>query len=427
MNLFGNTMRSIHIFLTLTLVGLALTQAGCDRERQEFGNEFAEESGKLHLRQASSRAMIAFTDTVLVPPTKNFSKATLGELHDATFGTTAGVFAQTLQPASYDSIVFNDQSRVDSAFFSIRISRGLGSSPLRVRVSQLPRRLSTGDGDMADSLYAGGRIIAEGTVAAGEQLVKLPLAADWVRGFLTGAVGRTQKPSSWTDYFYGVRVEAVRENATDQGRLAVFTAGMPGNGLHLYWHNDQKAGVLEVLSGTKSAGYAALTRNFTGSRIGQLLTEDSAQQNRTGKAYITSGGGARLVIDFSPLVAQWKDSMPLSLNRAELRIPLSADNAAYGDTLISQLHAWTKNGATYTRTEEERKSEAIYDGKYNRNRGYFSLNLTTTMQAVLMGMVPENKLYLFPDNNSNGIGRSVLATPLASGQPMELVLTYTKL
>ena len=219
----------------------------------------------------------------------------------------------------------------------------------------------------------------------------------------------------------------MRENATDQGRLAVFTAGMPGNGLHLYWHNDQKAGVLEVLSGTKSAGYAALTRNFTGSRIGQLLTEDSAQQDRTGKAYITSGGGARLVIDFSPLVAQWKDSMPLSLNRAELRIPLSADNAAYGDTLISQLHAWTKNGATYTRTEEERKSEAIYDGKYNRNRGYFSLNLTTTMQAVLMGMVPENKLYLFPDNNSNGIGRSVLATPLASGQPMELVLTYTKL
>ena len=90
MNLYGkNTMRSIHIFLTLTLAGLALTLASCDRERQEFGNEFAEESGKLHLRQATSREMIAFTDTVLVLPTKNFSKATLGELHDATFGYDA--------------------------------------------------------------------------------------------------------------------------------------------------------------------------------------------------------------------------------------------------------------------------------------------------------------------------------------------------
>ena len=70
----------------------------------------------------------------------------------------------------------------------------------------------------------------------------------------------------------------------------------------------------------------------------------------------------------------------------------------------------------------------VYRGLYNRENGYFSLNLTLFMQQLLAGGVPNNTLYVVPDNERYGYGRAVMSSPSSSdSRPMELVLTYTKL
>ena len=111
--------------------------------------------------------------------------------------------------------------------------------------------------------------------------------------------------------------------------------------------------------------------------------------------------------------------------RAELRIPLSTENAPLSDTLIKRLYTLVKNGDEYLASPDADRGKAVYDGYYSRQAKDYSLNLTYTIQALLTNQLPENKIYLLGDTERFGYGRAVLGNGKASTMPMQLVISYT--
>ena len=399
----------------------------CQKERPQFGEQFLPEGDHLGVRHAVARNFSVSTDSVVGNPAVMFARATLGQIQDPVFGGTTARFATEMYPVISKKPTFSASSTIDSATFVMHLGRSYSDSKLKVRIYILKRPIKRGDSAVVDSSYIG-PLLLETVLEPNTTTLRAALPLDWSKEFLLKAVPKASKIQEWTGVFPGIRVEALRADG-GMGRMLTYNAYDTRNGFRFYWKEGGKAESLAIQPTLASARYSTITRDFSGSKLGDAITTPPATQAKSGVFYLASNGGARGVVDFSEFRKQWLDSVPVTFMRAELRIPLAKGNAPFSDTLIRSLHSYYKDEeGKYQMAHDMKVGAKVYRGLYNRENGYFSLNLTLFMQQLLAGGVPNNTLYVVPDNERYGYGRAVMSSPSSSdSKPMELVLTYTKL
>ena len=331
------------------------------------------------------------------------------------------LYPLNLKPATYDEAV-----GLDSAYFSLRVAQAAYDADLRVRVYALDTIVQQSAAVLNKTDFSGEALIADGVLPAGADRVKIALESDWAGHFMATTVQKIGDPLLWARQFPGVRIVAERMDGTSAGRMVSFNIGEQSNGLHFFWSSDSKVQTLQLGFFSYCRRFFKIDRDLSGSRVGAVLKQPREEQEASDRIYIGEYGGGVACIDFSAMVARWRDSMPICINRAELRVPVSPANAPLGDTLVTEIETLVREDGVPLRVAEAGIKSDVYRGRYLRALGYYSMNLTLTMQRMLEGGIPDNRLYLVPRGDGLGLSRVVLSNGRAKGQAMELVITYTK-
>ncbi len=418
----------VRLLLASGLVLSLLTLLSCNSERDTWGNHFIPDNEKLDIREAVISNLKTWTDTVPALTRKKLIEVPIGEIYDPTFGKTLSYFLGQYFPDKLELPGFDKQTvTFDSVFFRFRIKNAYQQEPLLLTLSRLNKRLELSD--TAHKLPQHRELLHITTTEIQpkyRKLVTIPLGKEWARVFLDSARMNFASPEAWFKFCKGFRLDAKRKtDGNNVGSMFHMDMSDPHSGIFFYWkqHDSLKDFRLTVTKGSKS--FAAVEHHYTGSKIETVLTKEHNDQDAMGVAYLKSGGDLRTVIDLSEVYEKWRDSMPLTILRAELRIPLAAENAPFSDTLVSKLFTLLRVDGKDISSDDLDRGAAQYDGYYNRLEKYYSLNLTYTIQELMLGHTPVRHLYLVGDAKHFGYGRAILGNEKAP-QPMQLHITYTR-
>lgn len=410
----------------LLLVGFS----SCQRERDTWGQEFVPEGEKLHVYEHVTTNFEAWTDTTASVAYPRFVQAPLGETYDPIFGRRRAYFLTQLVPDKLSLPNYEmGKTQLDSAFFSFRVESAYQNEPIVVKLSRMNQNIVPSDSAHTLAQHRDFTPIAEMELVPSDKAwVKIPLdRTEMARGLLDSASKHLKTFADFLTFFKGVRLDAVRKTTGKNiGSIAVVNVGDAKTGFFFYWkHNDSVRSLrLGVVSNGKR--FSAIDHDYSDATLKQIIAQPHDAQDQAGQSYIGSAGDVRTWLDFTRLYQQWRDSMPVSVLRAELRVPFAQANVPYSDTLVSKLFAVLKLGSEETAVPDIDKGAALYNGYYNRKEGYFSLNLTYTVQGLLLGQIPEHRLAFFGDSRYYGFGRAIIANGRSTPQPMQLIITYTK-
>lgn len=408
------------------LMVLPLVYTSCQKERNTLGLDLIPEGEQLHMRVARVSDFSTWTDTLSWGVTGAFTNAPVGEVYDSLFGRCYSMVLSELYPLNLKPATYDEAAGLDSAFFVLRVARGAYDGELRVRVYALDTMVQQTAAVLNKKDFSDEALIADGVLPSGAAVVKIALEPDWARHFMANVAQKLGDPLLWARQFPGVRIVAERVDATSTGRMVSFNIGEQSNGLHFFWSSDSKVQTLQLGFFSYCRRFYKIDRDLAGSRVGAMLAQPREAQNASERIYVGEYGGGVGCIDFSAMVERWRDSMPICINRAELRVPVSPANEPLGDTLVTEIETLVReNGSPFRVSEAGIKSD-VYRGRYLRALGYYSMNLTLTMQRMLEGGIPDNRLYLVPRGEGLGLSRVVLSNGQAKGQAMELVITYTR-
>ncbi len=429
--MYQRSLKFQHFFSLLLLLPVVLCGLpSCQSERDTWGQEFIPEGEKLGVRECVLTNFSTFTDTIATVSYPRFVQAPLGEIYDPIFGRRRAYFLTQLVPDKLKLPNYEvGKTELDSAFFSFRVESPYQKEPLLVKISHLEKPILATDSAHTLPQHRECTTVAEmELVPDAKAWVKIPLdRVQMARHFLDSVNNHLKSFSDWLNFFKGVRIDAVRKTGGDnQGSMFQVNVGDPKTGYFFYWkHKDSvRALHLGVLSTSKR--FSSVEHDYRGTTLEKVFAQSPAEQEQLSQAYVGSVGDVRTWVDFTKVYEQWRDSMPVTVLRAELRVPFAQANVPYSDTLLTKLFSVVKLNGEEVAAPDVDKASSVYNGYYNRHNGYFSLNLTYTIQGLLLGQLPAHRIALFGDSRYYGFGRAIIANGHSTPQPMQLVITYTK-
>lgn len=144
--------------------------------------------------------------------------------------------------------------------------------------------------------------------------------------------------------------------------------------------------------------------------------------------YVQGMGGVYGKISLDD-IAQWKDSVPVAINRAELVIGRVIPQTVTSDSSLSQLLLYYKDKGVWAGVIPDQISQTTgginSNGKLRLYNNDYSIVITSHLQRILNGEISDKNLYVFP-NKTSTFAYSVLQTG-NSNRKIKLKLTYTKI
>lgn len=414
----------------ILVVLLSIAFTSCQRDRDTWGGAFVPEDEKLKIHEYTTSQFETWTDTVEISARSGVSQANIGEIYDPLFGKKRTYLLSQLLPNSlYWKYYEAGKVTFDSVFFGFRIEETYQDEPLILTFSQLKNAIELSDtAHKATANKEFTTLASVEVVPKNKQWVRIPLdKVSWARTFLDEGKKHLTGYSEWLNYSHGFRIDAHRKfSSLNKGAMLKFNLTDQNTGLFFYWKvNDTTRSLRLGLVQKQQKRFLGVERSLQGSTLANSLAKSHSEQDAEQHSYVEAAGDIRTVIDLTKVYEQWRDSLPTAVMRAELRIPLATENAPLSDTLISRLYTVVKSGDGYLPSPDADRGKAVYDGYYNRQAKYYSLNLTYTIQALLANQLPENKIYLLGDTKYFGFGRAVLSNGKSSTMPMQLVISYT--
>jgi hypothetical protein len=126
-----------------------------------------------------------------------------------------------------------------------------------------------------------------------------------------------------------------------------------------------------------------------------------------------------------PGLAAYKDSLPMSVNRAKMTISVYLDNDIYKKTAIPEQIYFSYKSADSTKyiVSDYLVSSSFFDGTFNSTTLTYTFNISSFAQEFIEGKIPSPQVEMyFPD----GEFKNVILRTNANTQPVKLDFTYTK-
>lgn len=433
----SRSLRTLKIVSLFILSNIIFWQ--CVNPPDFIGGDLIPPQDIFRVKTDTSFQLSVFTEPYDSVITSSFTEAIVGETFDPVFGKTRASFlSQVNIPTLGHS--FGTNPTLDSAFIYLSLNDQLGEEPIHINVYELADSL------VADSTYNSldpidgwynPSVIASTSVPYGggnEDLVKLPLNQGWVYDKLINptltdtTIMLTQE--NFLKHFYGIHVSPATTFDTYKKGMYYFNFLNSLSRMVLYYKNDEQEVDTVSLSysyvfSDASVRFNHFEHNFDAADPDIKMNFNPLGSEQDSVFYVKGFGGAKGVLVLDDIL-NWVDSMPVAINRAELRIELEEHSHLPADTILNSLFF-------YQRKDNENQNILDYQingdsngGSYSRSKKYYSYNITYHLQSLLNDPESSNILYIEPRSAFQRADGAVLRSGNHSSR-MKLIITYTKL
>lgn len=246
--------------------------------------------------------------------------------------------------------------------------------------------------------------------------------------FFTEALnGTLNSESVFFNYFKGLYI--VPDNGSqnvDDGAIVDFDLLSDYTTLTMYYKNIG-VGTEDTLSfdfavSESCERITTFAHDYTGTPVEAQLNDTTLGQQET---YLQAASGVRVKLNF-PHIMSYNDSNSVSINKAELVLPI--DNDQVGVYLPSErvfVVGIDDEGDEFI-IQDQFEGDTHVDGYWSVADSEYRLNISRYIQRVLAGTNGNNGMYLFVGDGSVTARRAVLSGPDNPTENIKLELTFTQ-
>jgi hypothetical protein len=435
---FKLVLRSLRAVKILSIFAFSnLLFWNCVNPPDFIGGDLIPPQDVSRVKTDTSFILSAFTipyDTVI---TSYFNEAIVGETFDPVFGRTRASFLSQINIPTLNH-KFGTNPTIDSAFIFFNYSNNLGEEPIDISVYELIDSL------MVDSIYNAllpvdqwynPTPIASTTTPYNidEDVLKMPLDQSWVFDKL---IAPTQVDTTimlnqvnFLRHLFGIYVAPTTTFDTYKKGMYSFDYLSTLSKMVVYYKNDDQE--VDTVSLSYTYVFADVSLRFNHFEHDFEAADPAIKMNfnplsspQDSVFYLKGLGAAKSVIVLDD-ITNWLDSMPVAINRAELRIELEDHDDLPADSLLNELFIYKMNDYTQENILDFLVDSDTYGGKYSKSKKYYSFNITYHLQSLLKDPSSDNKLYIEPRYATQRAGGAVLRSGNHSSR-MKLIITYTK-
>lgn len=404
--------------------------SGCEEESSFLGLEIQPPSDRLSIKYFESNEVRAFTFTVDSSDANQVSYQLLGDLNDPVTGVTHADFFTQFSYTSFGNDL-GTNPEADSLFLTLSVAGIYGDKDVSqdIKVYEITQDLRN------DSVYYSNLDPAEyfqpGTEIAtfsydhseNNSLVKIPITD---AGFIQKILDMDSLTrSSYVDfikYFKGFYITSERQG--DPGSVLRLDLLSTNSRMTFHYKNAENDSlILTFAFGIESKRINLFRHDFTGTDFNSYLNQTEIQDS---VVFVKSMSGLSARIQF-PDMLQWRDSMPVAINKARLILPVEVLDATTDlFPLPVQLMLLVKNEqdefATFTDYDI---GLGYFGGRYDPDLQAYAFNISNQVQQFITGKLDTLEFYVLVQNNSTTADRVVLTTGNHT-RPIKLQITYHK-
>jgi hypothetical protein len=230
-----------------------------------------------------------------------------------------------------------------------------------------------------------------------------------------------EHPQFYEEYFKGLYFKL--EDSDETGFLSLNLLS-DFSRMDLYYHDSADVSrVYYFVINENSARINRYTHDFSTADPDKQIPHLN-EEVRDSLIYVQGLSGALGKIRL-PELEQWRDSLPLSVNRARLEIQISDDDQTR-DTYEAPAYlllTYKDEEGDYQIVPDYNLSTSYYDGTLDEDSNVYTFNIIGFVQSYLEGNVQEPELYIGP-----GFGNTqrVLLGSNQNSQKMVFEMVYTK-
>ncbi|MCB9012668.1 MAG: DUF4270 family protein [Bacteroidales bacterium] len=427
----GRTNINIGFIFTSTLIFLfILLSNSCKKDADFLGRNLLPSSDNLNLVVDSSTLVRAYTSTGVRRPTSTNDLYLLGSLKDSVFGTSSASILTQFYPLVLKSV---DSTRtVDSLVIYLASAGYYGdsASQMNLKIYELNEKLrldTTYFSDLNPADYSDmATEIASTSYVVGDTLVHFSVTdPDFIAKFATLPDSVFQDVVDFQNEFKGlyIRVDPVSQ----KGGFSYFDMTLfRSSGMVLYANGDSVG--YEMAFSSFAAKANAFTHDYSGSPVSVNLDKPEAGDSLI---FLEGLAGTNSIISF-PELEKWKEKGNISINKAELIIPV--DSLEYPgltrDNYPPILSLFTlDDDSSYHFMYDYRVdlTGKYFDGTFDGAIYSYVFNIGLHLQSYLRGDIENSRLLLLPTATNTSANRVIVRNGNVSSKPMKLKVVYTEL
>jgi hypothetical protein len=267
-----------------------------------------------------------------------------------------------------------------------------------------------------------------------EDILKIPLDQSWVYDKLINPTLTDTtimlNQANFLKHFYGIHVSTPTTFDTYKKGMYYFNYLGTNSKMVVYYKNDeQEIDTVSLLYtyvfSDVSARFNHFEHNFDAADPDIKVKFNPRGSEQDSVFFVNGFGGAKGVLVLDD-IANWIDSMPVAINRAELRIELEEHSHLPTDSILSNLFIYQIKDNVSQNILDYQINGDSHGGAYSRSKKYYSFNITYHLQSLLNDPESSNVLYIEPRSAYQRAGGAVLRSGNHSSR-MKLIITYTKL
>ncbi len=360
------------------------------------------------------------------------AESLLGVHHDPVFGRVKASFLT--QAGIFELVNFGEQPVFDSLILYLHVKGyyGIGTDPQEITVYEITETIDP-DSAYYSNLDPGSMIDAQDKLAIhtvrmseGDTLIRIPItSARFQDKLLYAPATATQSLEDFLAYFKGLYVTA--ELPAGEGSVFNIDLNSVSSKMSLYYRRSDTLDTstrYDYIININANRINLFDRDYTSAVFYDIIGETGTGDSLT---YVQGASGVLTRLDFNN-IKTWRDSIPVSINLAQLYLPVDETDVDY------QKYPAPRRLVLFERDEEGRYFGVIdltigdnyFGGSFNSEGGYYSMNITNWVQAILNGRRDNTSLYISARESGVTPHRAVLRTGSHSSGGPRIEITYTK-
>jgi hypothetical protein len=365
-----------------------------------------------------------YTDSVI---STNLQYSYLGWLHDPYFGDTRADFVAQLRLAQ--KWPGGGTPVIDSVELDFPISgakKSLGVSP-QIKLSEIDEILLP-----KTAYYSNKNVAIKGEIGTFTLPAITKDTSQNLRILLPDSIGThllrdTTKLSQDADgepfrsFFKGLKISIYD---TPDPLLLGVDFSSSGVVIRVYFSNESAAGqYFDFVIASSSIRFNRYSHNFSAADPGKKINHVNDGVKDTA-VYLQSFNGIYPVLKI-PGLEHFKDSLPISVNKAILRVPVFLDNNIYTTSTapIQLLLSYTTSDGIKNILPDYEISSIYFGGVFSATNKTYTFNMAAFIQEYLEGRIPSSEVEIyFPD----GEYQNVILKANQNPTPAVFEFTYTR-
>lgn len=250
--------------------------------------------------------------------------------------------------------------------------------------------------------------LGNGWMSKDDTLIRIAITEEtFINRFLQAEDSILSSADYFQEMINGIYITS--DDVATEGGIATLSADAPGSRLQFYYANDTVDSLSQTYTITRQRcqQFNLFSHNYTGYPIEEFLTDTSRSDSLL---FIQSMAGVFPKIRF-PEFSKWIDSMPVSINEAELIFPVA-------DTILTQQKSENLPSSLVMFLQEpDGRYNFVYDqvvapesfgGGYLELSNSYNFTIKVQLQSLAMGDVDNLEMILRPADGNETLTRGVL-------------------